>query len=55
MLHKVHIDETIVVSSTVDKLFLTWKDTKRILKRKREEMSLEDFADHLLIEEELRI
>jgi len=50
-----HMDETIIVSSIVDKLPLSWKGTKRTLKHKKEEMSLEELANHLRIEEELRV
>ena len=49
------MDETIIVSSIVDKLSSSWKDTKRTLKHKKEEMSLEELANHLRIEEELRV
>ena len=50
-----HMDETIVVSSIVDKLPPSWKDTKRTLKHKKEDMTLEDLVNHLRIEEELRL
>jgi len=53
--HKMHMDETIIVSSTMDKLPPFWKDTKRILKHKKEEMSLKELANHLRIEEELHV
>jgi len=53
--HKMHMDETIIVSSMVDKLPPSRKDTKRTLKHKKEEMSLEKLANHLRIEEELRV
>ena len=49
------MDEIIVVSSVVDKLPPFWKDTKRTLKHKTEDMSLEDLANHLHIEEELHL
>jgi len=38
--HKIHMDETTIVSSLVDKLPASWKGTKRTLKHKKEEMSL---------------
>jgi len=38
--HKIHMDETTIVSSIVDKLPPSWKGTKRTLKHKKEEMSL---------------
>ena len=53
--HKMHMDETIIVSSIVNKLPSSWKDTKRTLKHKKEEMSLEELANHLWIEEEFRV
>ena len=46
------MDEMIVVSSIIDKLPPSWKDFKRSLKHKKEEISLEALANHLLIEEE---
>jgi len=49
------MEEIIIVSSIVDKLSPSWKDTKRTLKHKKEEMSLEDLANHLRTEEELRV
>jgi len=49
------MDEIIIVSSIVDKLPPSWKDTKRILKHKKEEMSLENLAHNLRIKEELRV
>ena len=49
--HKMHMDETIIVSSIVDKFSHSWKDTKEILKHKKEKMSFEDLANHLWMEE----
>ena len=48
------MDEMIVVSSIIDKLPPSWKDFKRSLKHKKEEISLEALANHLHIEEEYR-
>jgi len=42
-----HMDESTTVSSIVDRLLPSWKDTKRTLKHKKEDMSLEDLANHL--------
>ena len=53
--HNMHMDETIIVSSIVDKLNPSWTDTKRTLRHKEEDMSLEDLANHLRIEEELHL
>jgi len=44
--HKMHMDEFIIVSSIVDKLSPSWKDTKRTLKCKKEEISLEDLVNY---------
>ncbi|XP_052887971.1 uncharacterized protein LOC128296584 [Gossypium arboreum] len=48
------MDEMIVVSFIIDKLPPSWKDFKRSLKHKKEEISLEALANHLRIEEEYR-
>jgi len=53
--HKMHMDESIIVSYIVDKLPPSWKDTKITLKHKKEDMSLEDLANHLRIKENLRL
>ena len=42
--HKMHMDETIIVFSIVDKLPPSWKDTKRTLKHNKEEMSHEELT-----------
>ena len=49
------MDEFIIVSSIVNKLSPSWKGTKRTLKHKEENMSLEDLANHFQIEEELHM
>jgi len=49
------MDGTIVVSSIVDKLFHPRKALKETLKHNKKEMSLEDLANHLRVEEELRV
>lgn len=33
--HKMYMDETIIVSSTIDKFSPSWKDFKRNMKRKK--------------------
>ncbi|XP_010555875.1 PREDICTED: uncharacterized protein LOC104825272 [Tarenaya hassleriana] len=53
--HKLQMDEAIKVSSIVDKLPPSWKDVKRSLKHKKEDMSLEQLGTHLRIEEDLRM
>lgn len=52
--HKMHMDETIIVSSIIDKLPPSWKDFKRSLKHKKEDISLVQLGNHLRLEEEYR-
>jgi hypothetical protein len=52
--HKMHMDETIIVSSIIDKLPPSWKDFKKSLKHKKEDISLEQLGNHLRLEEEYR-
>ena len=47
------MDESIIVASIVDKLSPSRKDTKRTLKHKKVEISLEYLTNHLCIGEEL--
>ncbi|CAM8990125.1 unnamed protein product [Rhodiola kirilowii] len=49
------MDEAISVSSIIDKLPPTWKDFRRTLKHKKEEISLVELAKELRMEEELRV
>jgi len=44
------MDETII-----DKLPPSWKEFKRTLKHKKEDISLDDLANHLRVEEECRM
>ena len=53
-LHNMHMDETIAVSSLIDKLPPSWKDFKHNLKHQKEELSLVQLASHIRIEESLR-
>ncbi|XP_042967878.1 uncharacterized protein LOC122300936 [Carya illinoinensis] len=53
--HNMKMDESISVSSIIDKLPQSWKKYKRSLKHRREEMSLEELGQHLRIEEEIRL
>ena len=46
------MDETIIVSSIIDKLPTSWTDFKHSLKYKKEDFSLEKVANSLQIEEE---
>ncbi|PIN18115.1 hypothetical protein CDL12_09215 [Handroanthus impetiginosus] len=52
--YKLKMDETIIVSSIIDKLPPSWKDVKRSLKHNKEDMSLEELGNHLRIEEDYR-
>ena len=54
-LHNLNMDETIVVSSIIDKLPPSWREFKRTLKHKKEDISLDELANHLRIEEECRM
>ncbi|XP_077252456.1 uncharacterized protein LOC143891830 [Tasmannia lanceolata] len=49
------LDDSFIVPSIIDKLPPTWKDFRKSLKHKKEEMSLEKLAQCLRIEEESRI
>ena len=53
-LHKMNMDESIVVSTIIDKLPPSWKDFKHNLKHQKEELSLVQLASHIRIEESLR-
>ncbi|KAJ9553005.1 hypothetical protein OSB04_017050 [Centaurea solstitialis] len=52
--HDMKMDESISVSSIIDKLPPSWKDFKHMLKHKKEELSLVQLGSHLCIEESLR-
>ncbi|XP_028806167.1 uncharacterized protein LOC114761025 [Neltuma alba] len=52
--HKIHMDKSIIVSSIIDKLPPSWKDFKKILKHKKEDISLEQLGNYLRLEEEYR-
>ncbi|PWA89720.1 zinc finger, CCHC-type [Artemisia annua] len=54
-LHKMNMDESIAVSSVIDKLPPSWKDFKHTLKHQNEELSLVQLGSHLRIEESLRV
>ncbi|XP_077215490.1 uncharacterized protein LOC143850059 [Tasmannia lanceolata] len=49
------LDDSFIVPSIIDKLPPNWKDFRKSLKHKKEEMSIEDLAQCLRIEEESRI
>ncbi|KAF7826588.1 ribonuclease H [Senna tora] len=48
------MDESIIVSSIIDKLHSSWKDFKKNLKHKKEDIPLEQLGNHLRLEEEYR-
>jgi len=52
--HNMNMDETIIVSSIIDKHPPSWKDFKRTMKHKKEDISLEQLGNHLRLEEEYR-
>ena len=52
--HNMKMDESISVSSIIDKLPPSWKDFKHMLKHKKEEFSLVQLGSHLRVEESLR-
>ncbi|GAU45869.1 hypothetical protein TSUD_187020 [Trifolium subterraneum] len=52
--HGLKMDETISVSSIIDKLPPSWKDFKHNLKHGKDELSLVQLGSHLRIEESLR-
>ncbi|CAH9085726.1 unnamed protein product, partial [Cuscuta epithymum] len=49
-----NMDETISVSCILDKLPPSWKEFRKSLKRKKEDMSLRDLGTHIRVEEETR-
>ncbi|GJS16861.1 hypothetical protein Tco_0411333 [Tanacetum coccineum] len=52
--HGLNMDESISVSSIIDKLPPSWKDFKHSLKHNKEELSLVQLGIHFCIEESLR-
>jgi hypothetical protein len=53
--HNMNMDDCIAVFSIIDKLPPSWKDFKRSLKHRKDDMSLEDLANALRVEEEYRM
>ncbi|KAL7598931.1 hypothetical protein Lser_V15G26067 [Lactuca serriola] len=53
-LHRMNMDESIIVSTIIDKLPPSWKDFKHNLKHQKDELSLVQLASHIRIEESLR-
>ncbi|KAK1407693.1 hypothetical protein QVD17_39315 [Tagetes erecta] len=52
--HDLKMDESIAVSSIIDKLPPLWKDYKRTLKHQKEDLTLVQLGSHIRIEESLR-
>ncbi|XP_073220042.1 uncharacterized protein [Cicer arietinum] len=52
--HQMHMDETIIVSCIIDKLPPPWKDLKKSMKHKKNDISLKQLGNHLHLEEEYR-
>ncbi|GKA03463.1 zinc finger, CCHC-type containing protein [Tanacetum coccineum] len=53
--NNMNIDESVQVASIIDKLSSTWKDVKKNLKHRKDDLSLKDLGKHLLIEEQYRL
>nr|GEX56205.1 zinc finger, CCHC-type [Tanacetum cinerariifolium] len=53
--HGLFMDESISVSSIIDKLSPSWKDFKHMLKHNKNELSLVQLGSHFRIEETLRM
>ncbi|CAM8923485.1 unnamed protein product [Rhodiola kirilowii] len=53
--YSMKMDDTILVSSIIDKLPPSWKDFKHSLKHKKEELSLEQLGGELRVEESIRM
>nr|GEU90771.1 zinc finger, CCHC-type [Tanacetum cinerariifolium] len=53
--HNMNMDESIQVSCIIDKLPLSWKDFKHILKHLKKELTLIELGSHLRIKESLRV
>ena len=52
--YNMHMDETIVVSSIIDKLPPSWKEMRKSLMELKKDISLEELATRLRLEEEYR-
>ena len=53
-IHDIKMDEIFVVSSIIDKLPPSWRDVRHALKHKKEDMSLADLGQHLVVESGIR-
>ena len=48
------MDEIFVISSVIEKLPPSWRDFRHTLKHKKEEMSLADLGQHIVVESSIR-
>ncbi|CAH9147657.1 unnamed protein product [Cuscuta epithymum] len=55
LIHNMHVNETFAVGSIIDKLPLSWKEVKNSLKRKKEDLSMEQLGRRLQIEEDIKL
>ncbi|KAL7614384.1 hypothetical protein Lser_V15G09557 [Lactuca serriola] len=53
-LHRMNMDESIVVPTIIDKLPASWKDLKHTLRHQKEELYLVQLISHIHIEKSLR-
>ena len=53
-IHDIKMDEIFVVSSIIDKLPPSWRDVRLALKHKKQDMSLADLGQHLIVESSIR-
>ncbi|XP_077252586.1 uncharacterized protein LOC143891992 [Tasmannia lanceolata] len=51
----VNLDDYVIIPSIIDKLPLSWKDFRKSLKYKKEEMTLEELIQTLQVEDESRL
>ena len=52
---EINMDEVFIVSSIINKLPPSWRDVRHALKHKREEITLSDLGQHIVIESSIRI
>ncbi|CAH9106213.1 unnamed protein product [Cuscuta europaea] len=55
LIHNMHVNETFAVGSIIDKLPPSWKEVKNSLKRKKEDLSMEQLGRRLQIEEGIKL
>ncbi|XP_004510276.1 uncharacterized protein [Cicer arietinum] len=52
--HQMHMDETIIICCIIDKLSPSWKDFKKSMKHKKDDISFEQLGNQLRLAEEYR-